>query len=178
MITIIQQSKQSERTKKYELSPSETRMFLYQLRKSNFSRNNYFLFKTDDPSEYDSLAKFFVDDFFIMSEFNGFWCRKINPKIPIKKRIRHKGATITAIMNFKVKIAKEVKDSIILVVFENKGFSFLIQTPKGNVKLFCNYFLDIQSIESEINNVEHTNEIVRIVNGIFTKQRSYYKNKK
>lgn len=183
MVYIEKKSKKSKRKTTYTMSGSDARLFLYSLLPTETKTNDYILAGADKVYELNDLLAFFNPMFFQKSEVDVFTVYKVNGTIHKDDRLRHKGAKLSTIENFKQKIKKAIPDSEVSIVYENKHFTISIDSLVSNILLICDYKLVILRayiITEEGNrkiDIKKNDGIVKVVNNILRKQRYYYKRK-
>lgn len=182
MIYIIQKSKRSAKRKEIKLDINEAKEFLYNIEARSFRTSEFIVYCGDSPEELDEIINYFHNDY--LQEFTDdvVVVYKVNENITKYDRLRNNGATVKSIDNFREKIEKEIPGSGVSIVYNTDDFEIFIEHPIGIVKVICNYQLVIKKAlasyhAGEFVDISVNDEIVKVVNRIFRKQRYYYKQK-
>lgn len=182
MVTVVQKSKKSARTTEWKMTVNEAKEFLYNIDARSFRINEYMVFSVDDKNEINSIKNYFHQDYLEEIEVDDIKGLIVNENVSKYDRLRNQGASIKSIKNFEEKIQDELDDSEVSIIFKNDNFEILIQHEKRDLKIVCSYQLEIEKAlvlnkDWEFVDISENDEIVKLVNRIFRKQRYYYKQK-
>jgi hypothetical protein len=183
MIYVAQKSKKTARKKLLKLELNDAKDFLYNLSFEDFRAFSYYIYAQGDNyfCELEEIKRFFADDFFKIKENNTqtYEILIVNEELPKKDRLRIKGASVNSLNNFKDKLEKMIPYSTIRFVYGLDVFSIYIDHIVGSVKIVCNYQLKILESygynEGKYVNIKSSDNLVKIVNKLFRRQRFYYK---
>ena len=179
MIKILKRTKKSSQVEELEFSPSDARIFLYELDNNVFNFNDFFVIK-NNKEEIEKLKDFFVPEYLLDLDKEVL---AVNKNVKKYNRQKTTGANISAILNFVKKIENAIPFSEVIPEFENEGFWLNIAYPLGDIRIYCDYNLAIRktlvaSKENDFIDVEQNDAIVRMINGLFRNQRYYYRHRK
>ncbi len=182
MIYIIQKSKKSSRRTEIKLDVSEAKEFLYEIDARRFRLNEYMVYSSDEASEIEQIIDYFHPDYLCEKNDDIVSVLAVNEDISKYNRLRNQGASIKSVKNFRDKIQNELPESEVSVMFNTNNFEVLIQYEKRDLKIVCNYQLVILKAfalnkDWEFVDISENDEIVKVVNNIFRKQRYYYRQK-
>lgn len=132
-----------------------------------------FYCKFEEPYEKTKFLSLYPEDKFFETD-DGF--------LIVKPDINKIGfASRKSIKNFAKKIKEKIFESDIKIIFNEEDFEILIDSAIGYIKLICDYGLNINKsfalAKDTFIEISKSDEIVKIVNKIFVKQRCYYKRK-
>lgn len=182
MIYIIKKSKRAATRKQIKLDMNEAKEFLYNIEARDFRISEFIVYCGDSPEELDEIINYFNEDYLQEMTDDVVIVYKVNGDITKYDRLRNKGATIKSIDNFREKIEKEIYGSSVSIVYNADDFEIFIEHPIGIVKVICDYLLVIKKAlasyhAGEFVDISVNDEIVKVVNRLFRKQRYYYKQK-
>jgi hypothetical protein len=182
MIYIIRKSKRSAKRNQIKLDVNEAKEFLYNIEARSFRTSEFIVYCGDSPEELDEIINYFNEDYLQEMTDDVVIVYKVNGDITKYDRLRNKGATIKSIDNFREKIEKEILGSSVSIVYNADDFEIFIEHPIGIVKIICDYRLVIKKALASYNagefvDISVNDEIVKVVNRLFRKQRYYYKQK-
>lgn len=179
MIYLLKKSKKTNLELRYKLSLDDAKKSLYALNHENFRVNNFYVQGADTVYEMQELLNYFSPNFFTVEQDGMFDMYKVNI-VSKYERIVEKGASIKAIEKFKEKIETEIKNSEIELEFPKETFVMKVYYEGNKFNLICNYDLQILEtvpVKITTKTFEEIGGLVKKINGIFRKQRYYYKRK-
>ena len=182
MIYIIEKSKRSAKRNEIKLNLNEAKEFLYNIHARNFRVSEFIVYCGDSTEELQEILSYFSENYLQEMTDDVVTVYRVNEEIGKYDRLRNEGASVKAIDNFREKIENEILGSGVSIVYNTNNFEILIEHPIGIVKVICNYQLVIlKALASyhagEFVDISINDDIVKVVNRIFRKQRYYYKQK-
>lgn len=181
MITILRKSKKTDRQAKYEMSFNSAIEYVNNIESRDFRLNDFYVFSGSTYEEMQELKEYFVDEYFEEYDYGAYNVFKLNGNVNKKDRFISPGISIQSVFNFRDKIEEILSAQEVTVIFNKETFEIYIYTIIGDIKLVCDYYLNI--LESygynngEFVNIGKSDTMVKVVNELFKKQRYYYKHK-
>lgn len=183
MIYILQETKKTKRKTQHKTILSEAKKFLYALDQSSFLSNKFYVFSADTDNEIRKLLNYFNDDFLIKTNYNGFEAFIVNPSIKKTDRLSTKGARVSSIEGFILKIKMILPEYVPDVIFENENFHIILKKFNEELKFVCSYELEIEQFlgkytqdDSYVDLIDY-DHVYSKINELFRNQRYYYRKK-
>lgn len=179
MIYIIKKMKKTTKEQYKKLRPSEAKEYFYNLTKDDLATGDIYMTGADTEEELQEILSFFHEDFFLIEDTGMFSVYKVNANINKYNRIRRRGASITALKNFKEKIEKKFPRAGVYFDFKTDNFELFVVIDNQVHRFVCSY--DLEIIESFADNkTDYINlslaaKVRKEINGLFRRQRYYYR---
>lgn len=182
MIYIIKKMKKTTNEHYKKLHSSEAKEYFYNLTKDDLATGDIYMTGADSEEELQEILSFFHEDFFLIEDTGLFSVYKVNANINKYNRIRQRGASITALKNFKEKIEKKFPRAGVYFDFKTDNFEIFVVIDNQVHRFVCSY--DLEILESFADNrTDYINlslaaKVRKEINGLFRRQRYYYKRRR